>query len=145
MLTEGNNLRMISTKQPKTTIWTCCAASNLQNLPTTKPSFVTKRHAKMWELALRGLWPQASEEAKKVLAQSGGDDDESRLLLAVSYSSRRLDAAREALFGLEQPEGYDEPELISFLCEWLDPWHGRVDEDDLWDWNATPPSTTFKT
>ena len=20
------------------------------------------------------------------------------------------------------------------MCEWLDPWHGRVDEDDLWDW-----------
>jgi len=94
-----------------------------------------KARAKMWELALRGLWPQASEEAKKVLAQSGGDDDESRLLLAASYlASRRLDAAREALYGLEQPEGYDEPELISFLCEWLDPWHGRVDEDDIWDW-----------
>ena len=49
-------------------------------------------------------------------------------------SSRRLDAAREALHGLEQPEGYDEPELLSFVCEWLDPWQGNVDEDDFWDW-----------
>ncbi|MGB0780987.1 MAG: tetratricopeptide repeat protein, partial [Candidatus Poseidoniaceae archaeon] len=32
------------------------------------------------------------------------------------------------------PEGYDEPELLAFVCEWLDPWHGTVDEDDLWDW-----------
>jgi len=94
-----------------------------------------KARARMWELALRGLWPAAAEEAKKVLAQAGGDDDEVRLLIAVSYiASRRLDAAREALHGLEQPEGYDEPELIGFLCEWLDPWHGRVDEDDIWDW-----------
>ncbi|MGB1579003.1 MAG: tetratricopeptide repeat protein [Candidatus Poseidoniaceae archaeon] len=136
MLTEGNNLRMMIDK----------AAQNddldmlrrLQSAEFTDDEALIrheKARAKMWELALRGLWPQASEEAKKVLAQSGGDDDESRLLLAVSYlASRRLDAAREALFGLEQPEGYDEPELISFLCEWLDPWHGRVDEDDLWDW-----------
>ena len=94
-----------------------------------------KARARMWELALRGLWPAAAEEAKKVLAQAGGDDDEVRLLIAVSFvASRRLDAAREALHGLEQPEGYDEPELIAFLCEWLDPWNGRVDEDDIWDW-----------
>jgi len=45
-----------------------------------------------------------------------------------------LDAARGALRGLQQPEGYDEPELLAFVCEWLDPWHGTVDEDDLWDW-----------
>ncbi|MBV18446.1 MAG: hypothetical protein CMA56_01105 [Euryarchaeota archaeon] len=136
MLTEGNNLRMMIDK----------AAQNddidmlrrLQSADFTDDEALIrheKARAKMWELALRGLWPQASEEAKKVLAQSGGDDDESRLLLAASYlASRRLDAAREALYGLEQPEGYDEPELISFLCEWLDPWHGRVDEDDIWDW-----------
>lgn len=136
MLTEGNSLRMMIDK----------AAQNddldmlrrLQNASFTDDEALIrheKARARMWELALRGLWPQAAEEAKKVLAQSGGDDDESRLLLAVSYlASRRLDAAREALFGLEQPEGYDEPELISFLCEWLDPWHGRVDEDDIWDW-----------
>ena len=136
MLTEGNNLRMMIDK----------AAQNddidmlrrLQSAEFTDDEALIrheKARARMWELALRGLWPQASEEAKKVLAQSGGDDDESRLLLATAYlASRRLDAAREALYGLEQPEGYDEPELISFLCEWLDPWHGRVDEDDLWDW-----------
>ncbi|DAC15192.1 MAG TPA: tetratricopeptide repeat protein, partial [Candidatus Poseidoniaceae archaeon] len=136
MLTEGNSLRMMIDK----------AAQNddidllrrLQNAEFTDDEALIrheKARARMWELSLRGLWPQASEEAKKVLAQSGGDDDESRLLLAVSYlASRRLDAAREALYGLEQPEGYDEPELISFLCEWLDPWHGRVDEDDIWDW-----------
>ena len=47
---------------------------------------------------------------------------------------RRLDAAREALHGLQQPEGYDEPEILSFICEWLDPWNGAVTEDDIWDW-----------
>ncbi|MGB1632244.1 MAG: hypothetical protein ACPHEN_02480, partial [Candidatus Poseidoniaceae archaeon] len=35
-----------------------------------------KARAKMWVCAIRGLWPKAIEEAKKVLAQSGGDDDE---------------------------------------------------------------------
>ena len=94
-----------------------------------------KARARMWELAIRGLWPLAIEEARKVLAQSGGDDDVSRMIIAVGHmSSRRLDAAREALHGLEQPEGYDEPELLSFVCEWLDPWQGNVDEDDFWDW-----------
>ena len=101
------------------------------------PSLVRheKARARMWELAIRGLWPMAIEEARKVLAQSGGDDDVSRMLIAVGHmASRRLDAAREALHGLEQPEGYDEPELLSFVCEWLDPWQGNVDEDDFWDW-----------
>ena len=94
-----------------------------------------KARARMWELSIRGLWPLAIEEARKVLAQSGGDDDVSRMIIAVGHmSSRRLDAAREALHGLEQPEGYDEPELLSFVCEWLDPWQGNVDEDDFWDW-----------
>ena len=94
-----------------------------------------KARAKMWECAIRGLWPKSIEEAKKVLAQSGGDDDEARMLIATGYiATRRLDAARGALRGLQQPEGYDEPELLTFICEWLDPWHGSVDEDDLWDW-----------
>ena len=94
-----------------------------------------KARAKMWESAIRGLWPKSIEEAKKVLAQSGGDDDEARMLIATGYiATRRLDAARGALRGLQQPEGYDEPELLAFICEWLDPWHGSVDEDDLWDW-----------
>ena len=35
---------------------------------------------------------------------------------------------------MQQPEGYDEPEILSFVCEWLDPWRGAVTEDDLWDW-----------
>jgi len=94
-----------------------------------------KARAKMWESAIRGLWPKPIEEAKKVLAQSGGDDDEARMLIATGYiATRRLDAARGALRGLQQPEGYDEPELLAFICEWLDPWNGSVDEDDLWDW-----------
>lgn len=94
-----------------------------------------KARAKMWESAIRGLWPKSIEEAKKVLAQSGGDDDEARMLIATGYiATRRLDAARGALRGLQQPEGYDEPELLAFICEWLDPWYGSVDEDDLWDW-----------
>ena len=94
-----------------------------------------KARAKMWESAIRGLWPKSIEEAKKVLAQSGGDDDEARMLIATGYiATRRLDAARGALRGLQQPEGYDEPELLAFICEWLDPWNGSVDEDDLWDW-----------
>ena len=91
--------------------------------------------ASMWEKALRGLWPQAIEESRKLLAQAGGDDDEARMIIATGYMAlRRLDAAREALHGLQQPEGYDEPEILSFICEWLDPWHGNVTEDDLWDW-----------
>jgi hypothetical protein len=101
------------------------------------PSLVRheKARARMWELAIRGLWPLAIEESRKVLAQSGGDDDIARMLIAVGHmASRRLDAAREALHGLEQPEGYDEPELLSFVCEWLDPWQGNVNEDDFWDW-----------
>ena len=94
-----------------------------------------KARAHMWELALRGLWPKAIEEAKKVLAQAGGDDDICRMIIATGHmASRRLDAAREALHGLQQPEGYDEPELLAFVCEWLDPWQGKVEEDDFWDW-----------
>ena len=94
-----------------------------------------KARASMWEKALRGMWPQAVEEARKLLAQSGGDNDEARMIVATGFvAMRRLDAAREALHGLQQPEGYDEPEILSFICEWLDPWHGRVSEDDLWDW-----------
>ena len=94
-----------------------------------------KARAHMWELALRGLWPKAIEEARKVLAQAGGEDDVARMIVAVGYmASRRLDAAREALHGLQQPEGYDEPELLAFVCEWLDPWQGMVTDDDFWDW-----------
>ncbi|MEL0330687.1 MAG: tetratricopeptide repeat protein [Candidatus Poseidoniales archaeon] len=91
--------------------------------------------AAMWEKALRGLWPEAIEASRKLLAQTGGDNDEARMIIATGYMAlRRLDAAREALHGLQQPEGYDEPEILSFVCEWLDPWRGSVTEDDLWDW-----------
>ena len=94
-----------------------------------------KARARMWELAIRGLWPSAIEEARKVLAQAGGDDDVARMIIATGHiASRRLDAARDALHGLEQPEGYDEPELLAFVCEWLDPFTGNVTEDDFWDW-----------
>ena len=77
--------------------------------------------------------------SKKVLAQSGGDNDEARMIIAAGHiACRRLDAAREALHNLQQPEGYDEPELLAFICEWFDPWNGSVDEDDLWDWENNP-------
>jgi len=96
---------------------------------------MAKSRARMVELAIRGLWPSAIEEAKKLLAQSGGDNDEARMIIATGHiACRRLDAARQALHNLQQDEGYDEPELLAFICEWLDPWHGSVDEDDLWDW-----------
>ena len=100
---------------------------------------LAKSRARMVEMALRGLWPTAIEEAKKVLAQSGGDDDEARMIIASGHiACRRLDAAREALHNLQQPEGYDEPELLAFVCEWFDPYNGSVDEDDLWDWENNP-------
>ena len=86
---------------------------------------------------------ESHREAKKVLAQSGGDDDEARMLIATGYiATRRLDAARGALRGLQQPEGYDEPELLAFICEWIDPWHGSVDEDDFGIGRTTQPSIT---
>ncbi len=100
---------------------------------------LAKSRARMIEMAIRGLWPTAIEEAKKVLAQSGGDNDEARMIIAAGHiACRRLDAAREALHNLQQPEGYDEPELLAFICEWFDPWNGSVDEDDLWDWENNP-------
>ena len=82
-----------------------------------------KARAKMIESALRGLWPRAIEAARKVLAQHGGDDDEARMIIATGHMAcRRFDAAKEALRGMEQPEGYDEPELLALTMEWLDPW-----------------------
>ena len=94
-----------------------------------------KARAKMIESALRGLWPRAIEEARKVLAQQGGDDDEARMIIATGHMAcRRFDAAKEALRGMEQPEGYDEPELLALTMEWLDPWTGRIGNDDLYDW-----------
>lgn len=94
-----------------------------------------KNRARMLECAMRGLWPEAIDVARKLLAQQGGEDDEARMIIAAGHiASRRLDAAREALRGLEQPEGYDEPEILSFIAEWIDPWAGLVTEDDFYDW-----------
>ena len=94
-----------------------------------------KGRARMIESALRGLWPRAIEEARKVLALQGGEDDEARMIVATGHiACRRFDAAKEALRGMEQPEGYDEPELLALTLEWLDPWAGRVGSDDLYDW-----------
>jgi len=94
-----------------------------------------KTRARMLECAIRGLWPEAIDVARKLLAQQGGDDDEARMIIAAGHiASRRLDAAKEALRGLEQPEGYDEPEILSFIAEWLDPWAGQVTKDDFYDW-----------
>ena len=62
-----------------------------------------KGRARMIESALRGLWPRAIEEARKVLAQQGGNDDEARMIIAAGHiACRRLDAAKEALRGMEQ-------------------------------------------
>lgn len=94
-----------------------------------------KRRARMLECAIRGLWPEAIDGARKLLAQQGGEDDEARMIIAAGHiACRRLDAAREALRGLEQPEGYDEPEILAFLAEWIDPWAGGVTDDDFYDW-----------
>ena len=35
-----------------------------------------KRRARMLECAIRGLWPEAIDVARKLLAQQGGEDDE---------------------------------------------------------------------
>tara|TARA_A100001037_G_scaffold28747_1_gene22902 strand:- start:1150 stop:3894 length:2745 start_codon:yes stop_codon:yes gene_type:complete len=94
-----------------------------------------KSRARMLECAMRGLWPEAIDVARKLLAQQGGDDDEARMIIAAGHiASRRLDAAKEALRGLEQPEGYDEPEILSFVAEWFDPWDGKAKFDDFYDW-----------
>jgi len=91
--------------------------------------------AKMFEYAMRGLWPNAIEAAKTTLAQQGGNDDNARMLIAVGHiASRRLDASKMALKGLLMEDDEDEPELIEFISEWMDPWADRVDEDDLYDW-----------
>jgi len=98
-----------------------------------------KQRAAMLEFAIRGLWPKAIEKARTLLAQRGGDDDHARMVIAVGHiASRRLDAAREAISGLMQEDEYKEPELIEFCAEWMDPWSGVVDEDDLYDWEHEP-------
>ena len=50
------------------------------------------------------MWPSAIERREKFWLR-GGDDDVARMIIATGHiASRRLDAARDALMGLEQPE-----------------------------------------
>ncbi len=94
-----------------------------------------RTRARMFEYAMRGLWPNAIETAKTVLAQQGGEDDEARMIIAVGHiASRRLDAAKVTLKGLIMDDNDEEPELVEFVSEWLDPWADRVTDDDLYDW-----------
>ena len=94
-----------------------------------------RTRARMFEYGMRGLWPNAIETAKTVLAQQGGEDDEARMIIAVGHiASRRLDAAKVTLKGLIMEDNDEEPELVEFVSEWLDPWADRVTDDDLYDW-----------
>ena len=98
-----------------------------------------RTRARMFEYAMRGLWPNAIETAKTVLAQQGGEDDEARMIIAVGHiASRRLDAAKVTLKGLIMDDNDEEPELVEFVSEWLDPWADRVTDDDLYDWENEP-------
>ena len=52
---------------------------------------LAKTKAKMYEYALRGLWPKAITEARNVLAQQGGEDDDAEITLTpdnVSHSAK---------------------------------------------------------
>lgn len=100
---------------------------------------LAKTKAKMHEYALRGLWPKAIAEARNVLAQQGGEDDDARLLIAVGHvACRRIDAAREALSSLENEDDFSEPEVISFIADYFNPWQGKASDDDLWDFKGEP-------
>ncbi|MAO70615.1 MAG: hypothetical protein CL983_06005 [Euryarchaeota archaeon] len=100
---------------------------------------LAKTKAKMYEYALRGLWPKAITEARNVLAQQGGEDDDARLLIGVGHvACRRIDAAREALSSLENEDDFSEPEVISFIADYFNPWQGRASDDDLWDFKGEP-------
>jgi hypothetical protein len=100
---------------------------------------LAKAKAKMYEFALRGLWPKAITEARNVLAQQGGENDDARLLIAVGHiACRRIDAAREALSSLENDDDYSEPEVISFIADYFNPWQGKASDDDLWDFKGEP-------
>ncbi len=86
-----------------------------------------KTRARMIERAIRGLWPQATVEARSLLAQQGGSGIEARLILASSYlATRRLDAAKQVLYSIPKEEVDDEVELLMILTEFLDPWRGNV-------------------
>ena len=57
------------------------------------------------------------------------------MIIAVGHiASRRLDAAKVTLKGLIMDDNDEEPELVEFVSEWLDPWADRVTDDDLYDW-----------
>ena len=100
---------------------------------------LAKSRAKMYEMALRGLWPKAISEARNVLAQQGGEDDEARLLIAAGHlACRRIDAARESLSALEEEDDHTEPEVIAFIADYMNPWHGKVTDDDLWEFQDEP-------
>jgi len=89
-----------------------------------------KTRARMIECALRGLWPRAMGECRSLLAQQGGEGMEARLILALSYiASRRIDAAKQVLYGIEEESLDDDAEVMLMLIEFLDPWRGEVDEE----------------
>ena len=100
---------------------------------------LAKTKARMYEYALRGLWPKAITEARNLLAQQGGEDDDARLLIGIGHvACRRIDAAREALSSLENEDDFSEPEVISFIADYFNPWQGRASDDDLWDFKGEP-------
>ena len=89
-----------------------------------------KTRARMIERAMRGLWPQAMTESRSLLAQQGGEGLEARLILAISYiATRRLDAAKQILYGIDEEERDDDTEVLMMITEFLDPWRGEVDVD----------------
>ena len=89
-----------------------------------------KTRARMIERAMRGLWPQAMSESRSLLAQQGGEGLEARLILAISYiATRRLDAAKQILYGIDEEERDDDTEVLMMMTEFLDPWRGEVDLD----------------
>ncbi|MAK78568.1 MAG: hypothetical protein CL992_04785 [Euryarchaeota archaeon] len=94
-----------------------------------------RTRARMLLCGRRGLWGEAAEAARSLLAQQGGDDDESRMIICLSHvAGRRLDAARESLRNLLQDDSNDEPEMLALIIEWFDPWNGNIDEDDLYNY-----------
>ena len=75
--------------------------------------------------ALRGLWPQAIE-SRKLLAQSGGDNDEARMLIATGYMAHEeAGCCARGPSRVATARRVRRAEILSFVCEWLDPWRGR--------------------
>ncbi len=89
-----------------------------------------KTRARMIERALRGLWPEATKEARSLLAQQGGVGIEPRLVLATSYlATRRLDAAKRILYEIPAEELDEDVEVLMMFTEFLDPWRGQVSKE----------------